>query len=140
MLQRLLRSATRGAASGAILLMLAGACVVLTTGYLWSCSDAQRVGRAAPGAVVDCSIVSVGERAGELEEAVRARDWGRVRAIVVEMGISAGGCSLAALIAELLAQPPGLQAGDLGEARAEWDQIRHELLGGRRFRVGSEIL
>lgn len=97
--------------------------------------------------VVDCSLVAIGEHASELEAAIRdatnmdgSIDWTKARDAVKRLGWDVGGCAMAAVIAKLLAPSTGARLApspDPDEVRSEWNLIRHEVLGGRSYRLAS---
>jgi len=140
----------RGSVAGMLLLVLAGAAVIWTAGMLWSCSSARQHARSTAGAAIDCALVAYEQHADDLEALVRdatnldgSIDWTRIREAVKKLGWSAGGCALATVIAKLFATPAGARlapAPDVSEVRAEWNLIRHEVLGGRSYLVAGRVL
>lgn len=125
----------RGSVAGVLLAWLACAGVVFAAERAWSCSGTQR--RATAGAVVDCTLVSIGDHAAEIEAAIRARDWTHVRATVQRLGVDVGGCvlraAIAAVLKELHAESFTARGPSEDELREQWERIRADQLGGRRY-------
>lgn len=103
----------------------------------WSCSSAQR--RATGAAIVDCTAAVLAEHAAAwrplVQEAIRTGDWSAVRAAAMAGAIEEVGCAAAAVVIEI-ERPPGATLGpapDPAAARAAWEQLRAERLGGRTF-------
>lgn len=112
-----------------------------------ACSGLKGAGKTTATSVVDCSLVAIGEHAKEIEAAIRdatnmdgSIDWTKARDAVKRLGWDVGGCAMAAVIAKLLAPSTGARLApspDPDEVRSEWNLIRHEVLGGRSYRLAS---
>jgi hypothetical protein len=137
--------APRAPESGHIALPLLGCvAVVFLAGLAWGCASLRPSATATAGELVDCTLVSIGDHADELEAAIRdatdmrgAIDWETPRALVRELGADVGGCALRLAIERLLASP-GVAAGSgAASLTAGWHTIRTEDLGGRRYMAST---
>lgn len=120
----------RGSVRGTVIVWLA--CIALA---FVACA---RYAKPTTTAVVDCTFVAISEPAAEIEAAIRARDWDRVRALVAKAGWRAGGCALATVVDQLLEAPAGARVAprpDPSELRAGWEAVQREQLGGWRYEV-----
>ncbi len=135
------RAGERGSAPVALLAWIGAplAVVGLAMGA-WSCSGAQR---RAVAAVVDCTAGVLAEQADAwrplVGAAIRSGDWAAVRAAAMTTARDAVGCAAAAVVIEI-ERPPGVVAQSLAgsgagpaAARAAWERLRADQLGGRAF-------
>lgn len=146
------RGTERGYASSPLLVIMA--CAGLTAGAMaaWSCTGAQR--RELAARVVDCTALTIASHADAwrplVGSAIRNHDWSAVRAAAMTAAREDVGCAAAAVVLEI-ERPSGVveqgltasgasPAPDPVAARAEWERLRREQLGGRRFETRAGAL
>lgn len=128
---------------GLLALTASGGAVLLAAGAMWSCAPIRDHGKATASDVVDCSLVSIGEHADEVEAAIRdatnmdgSIDWASAKAVVKRLGLEVGGCALQRAIARLMSmQSIAAPTPSKGALAAGWEQMRVEVLEGRTFKA-----
>lgn len=144
----------RGSAAGPLLAILACAAIVAGAMGAWSCTGAQR--RELAAQVVDCTARTIAAHADAwrplVGAAIRHGDWTAVRAAAMTAAREDVGCAAAAVVIEI-ERPPGAvgvavqaltgaegPAPDPPAARAAWERLRAEQLGGRRYETRAGVL
>ena len=136
---------------GPLVVIIACATLVLAAMGAWSCTGVQR--RAVAAAVVDCTASTIAAHADAwrplVGAAIRHGDWSAVRAAAMTGAREDVGCAAAAVVLELASPPPGVvvqsltrpgEAPDPLVARAAWERLRLEVLGGRRYETRGGAL